>query len=344
MASKQVKRKFSDSFAADPPKYSEVALPLSDANDDDLVLAAEALTKLTHSVSPPPTHDVSTNASTLGSPVSSTSLQDMDEQVHPIVLGVNAVTKHPIVTNAVRYYETSKRNYATFNYAAGIVEKAAIPVFSKIEVNLNNIHQARLKKRRYGPTEKVEVKRRLKFCLHILKLANDNISAKVLDLQRRIQEKETQPGEITPVNDDVPLKDEMSEALSELTAVSSTVPVQAQETRTEIIATVKKIIHVISNFRPSALNAEDPEEVGRPDDETKLKGTIREIILNLPNQFQQSGALCSQTQLTTSDRVIMFARESLDMIGRLTSVFNEQLEKAETWVGGETESEVQVHS
>lgn len=344
MASKQTKRKLSD-----PPAYRDVASPLSDKHDD-VVSAAEALAQLNHLATPPP-HDVSGAASTLALPMSATSLQDMDE-VHPIVQSVSAVLKHPIVTNAVRYYETSKRNYATFNYAAGIVENAAMPLFNRIEVNLNSFHQARLeerarlkKKRRLEegrPKDRNEIKKRLKFCLHILKLANDNISAKVADLQDRINSKEgdgilINQGQITPVNEDSPAKLEADDSSSsELTAVSSNVPEEAQETRVEIIATVKKIIHVISNFRPSTLSAAAtaPEEAGTIADDAHLKGTIREIILNLPNQFQQSGAMGSQC-VPTPDRVIVFARESLDMIRRLTSVFNEQLEKAETWVGGD---------
>ena len=53
------------------------------------------------------------------------------------------VARHPIVMNAVKYYETSKRNYPSFNYAAGIVESAAIPVVNNIEAKLNTRHQTR---------------------------------------------------------------------------------------------------------------------------------------------------------------------------------------------------------
>lgn len=340
-----MKRRLSDPSVDHPPSYEEVTSPLSDAGradtkrdgDTDLMSAAEVLTQLTRSESTPP-HDFSEHASTIASPMSSTSLADLEHQQHPIVQLVSAVSKHPIVTNAVKYYESSKRNYATFNYAAEFVEKAAMPVFSKIEVNLNSIHQARLeearlkKKRRVaeGPKDRNEIKKRLKFCLYILKLANDNISSKVVDLQHKISEKESEALE----------KKRQELAKEEKTDVEVAAedppietPKDAQEAKTEIVATVKKIIHVISNFRPSSLDAlekSSSEAEEKAAEDAELKSTIREIIFDLPNQLQQTGT-CPQN----SDKIVVFAKESLDMISRLTSVFNAQLEKAEKWVDGD---------
>lgn len=364
-SNRQLKRRLSD-LTDNPPGYSEVTLPLPTNHkmgDSDLMSAAEVLTLLTRSESTPP-HDFSEYASTVASPMLSTSLADLEEQQHPIVLLVIAVSKHPIVTNAVRYYELSKRNYSTFNYAAEMVEKAAMPVFSKIEVNLNSIHQARLeearmkKKRRIsGPKERTEIKRRLKFCLHILKLANDNISSKVVLLQQKIQDREN---DVKERRRELVIKEEMSESVQEkvpeaseavleksetaepdvkMEDTSEPVP-EAQETKTEIVATVRKIIHVILNFRPSSLDIGKPGET-REEPEAQLKTTIRGIILDLPNQIQQTA---SESQ--SVDRIVVFAKESLDMITRLTSVFSDQLEKADRWVGGDERPKTlqQVHS
>lgn len=366
------KRKLSAVAPSDPPSYTEankitpVVTATSEVDDgsDDLVTAAQALTQLTNSASPPP-NDTSSATSTLGSPISSPSPHDLPLQQHPIVQGVSAVSKHPLVTNAVRYYETSKRNYATFNYAAEIVEKAAMPVFNKIELNLNNIHQARLeerarkkKKRKVGTTaDKVEIKKRLKFCLHILKLANDNISSNVVELQLRITHREADGTEKNQVQLATPRMEDKHHDNNNPSEISSSgdseqentatldvafqarnaadVPKEAQKTKTEIITTVKKIIHVISNFRPSALSAlsKNTDEVGAKENEDfKLKITIREIILNLLHQVQQG----AQT-LQTNEKIVFFANESLEMINKLTSVFNEQLERAESWVDGERE-------
>lgn len=364
-STRQTKRKLSDSYPSEPPAYApypEVTSPLSHdfvqhnssqsyVRDDD-ENAAEVLTQLART---PPAHDMSANASTLGSPLSrpmsSTSLVDLGNQQHPIVLLVSAVTKLPLVTNAVKYYETSKRNYASFNYAAGFVERAAMPVFNKIEVNLNNIHQARIeeralkKKRRrtYCLQDKNESQRRLKFCLHILKLANDNISARVNSLQQKITDKENGPVEdyMDEKHDHAKVEQNNEMGTNDLTAVlSSDVPKEAQETKTEIIATVKKIIHVISNFRPSTLTVEKTAEASETA-EVKLKTTIKEIILNLPNQIQQT-AVPSSVQ--ANEKIILFARESLEMINRLTNVFNEQLEKAESWVDGDAEENLRKYS
>ena len=310
--------------------------------DVDLVSAADALTRLNKESTSTP-HFLSRSPSVAFS-------TDTALQVHPIVLLMNAMSRLPIVTNAVRYYETSKRNYATFNYAAEFVEKAAIPVFSKIEVNLNNMHQARQekaeKKRRLDRSKKeskTETKTRLKFCLHILKLANDNISAKVSELQLRISdsrqdndrsgtpEAETATKLIKQEEQAKMMKPEEKFDENELTRVPSTVP--EEEANTEIIKTVKKIIHIISNFRPSSLSASEESSgavVDLGDDETQLRSTIRSIILNLPNKVQKS----KTASASFPDRVIEFARESLEMISLLTNVFNEQLKKAESWVDG----------
>lgn len=245
-----------------------------------------------------------------------------DDAQHPIVAGVSAVSRLPIVTNAVRYYELQKRNYASFNYAAEFVEKAAVPVFNKIEVNLNSMHKAKLQEARHKKLrvveDKGEIAKRLKFCLHLLKLANDTISNKVGHLQEVLEPLLPTPGELTAHNTGSDKGDEPDDGL-DLTAVLSAVQEEVQELQTEIVTTVKKIIHVISNFRPLLLLARP--ETG--DDALKL--TIREIILGLPSQTALAPA---------NDKVLAFAKESLEMILRLTTVFNEQLKKAETWVDG----------
>lgn len=363
LQSKQVKRRLSETLNADLPKQKEILSPLSDAEpkqtprDEDLVSAAEALTRLTNSASPPPSfRDEYSGSLQIGSPLSSTSLQDMGQRIHPIVQHVNTISRLPLVTNAVKYYETSKRNYATFNYAAGIVEKAAMPVFNKIEVNLNNKHQAKLeekarlkkKRRLHKNHDKHEIKKRIKFCLHILKLANENISAKVIDLQDKIKDSNDSPKAVikkeSPVPNCVPGEDFQNDFSSnQVTPSSTNVPEKTLQTNNEIVATVKKIVHVISNFRPSSLNVGDGGSDGvntlRSDD-VKLKKTIREIILRLPKQVSHNvpGAQKAPNQ------AISFARESLDMIGRLTTVFNEQLEKAEDWVDRSTEAKAEESS
>lgn len=349
--------------------------------DKDLVSAAEALTQLTQlqgvpsaavvpvSVSGTPklsTPPIVSNGSNINSPLSALSIQN-EKQIlppikpqlqqlpqHPLVVGVNKVSRHPLVTNAVKYYDYSKRTYAPFNYAAGIVEKAAMPVVNKIEVNLNNRYQAKQARRKGGNSNNkkrkldapitstfshssgntngsnvsMETKKRLQFCLHILRLANDKINNLVHNLQQKVTAKEKRDAQ-APINSE-----------------------EAQRTNTEIVTTVKNIIRLISNFKPSSLSTKDESRSASPqpetkingsgsvndsdigkdevDDDTQLKGTIRDIILSLPATVQQN---TSTSQ--SNDRVLVFAKESLDMILRLTTVFNIQLEKAEAWVSGE---------
>lgn len=362
-----------------PPPFDSKERPDS---DHDLVSAAEALTQLTQinlkancitncTAIPPRTTTPPTNIVSrpnIASPLPSLPLQSTTQ--HPLVASVNKVSRHPIVTNAVKYYDYSKRTYAPFNYAAEIVEKAAFPVVTKIELNLNNRYQAKQarkgsKKRRLEeqtayatvPTQSssrrssfntdtimvsLETKKRLQFCLHILRLANDKINNLVHNLQQKVVTKEI-------------------EAREKRDATDAAKQDEAQKTKTEIVTTVKNIIRLISNFKPSSLstsnessrssspaprdsvtcdNLENARCMLRTDsmestEDDQLKGTIRRIILSLPTTVQQSSVSSGGQQ--TNDRVLVFAKESLDMISRLTTVFNHQLEKAEAWVAGEQE-------
>lgn len=352
------------------------------AQDVDMVSAAEALTQLTRqSTASPPASPFPTVVS------ENSAISPLPSQQHPFVKTVNQVSRHPIVTNAVKYYEELKRNYASFNYAAGFIEKAAIPVVSKIEDELNERHRLRMeskKKKRSlleatldekdslnskydgfsdderGLTPQLstascvlqnvayDTKKRLQFCVHILRLATDHISSKVNLLQQKVLEKEKEIKEQRESQDST---------------------AQQQETRKEIITTVRKVFRLISNFRPSLLTtaptvpttsvsspnstpapmhtalspispSDDPRMESAPPTPQaisdpqfamgELKESIRKIILTLPKTIQQANG----TQ-QANDRILVVAKESLEMIARLSKVFNEQLAKAEDWVTGE---------
>lgn len=384
--------------------------------------AAQALTQLTRSNTPP--LDIETIATTEGDAASLMSTEDANDDTdgngtslprrHPLVSTVSMVAKHPIVMNAVKYYENSKRNYPSFNYAAGIVEAAAIPVVTKIEDNLNTRHQFQQinssrkqsssmssaatsinltpvvsndhkpKKRRFSTASNssntsitsIDVKKRLQFCIHILRAANANINSKLNFLQTKINETEEAVRE-----ERVKLQIQQSH---ESQQVPYSTDEAAQKTKSEIVTTVKKIIHLISNFRPSTLNQAIPPTIAQQADingniifnsnsstrtstntstntntntntdgnsntltptsshhssviqEYELKNTIRDIILHLPASLQRSNEMGDG-----HDRVFVFAKESLDMITKLTNVFSEQLVKVESWVTGEEEQEQQ---
>lgn len=301
---------------------------------EDMV-AAEALTRLNGT--PPPMGGIATPMSNLS----------IEERQHPLITKVNQVSRHPIVRDAFKYYETSKRNYPHFNYAAGIVEAAALPVVNKIELNLNNRHKQHRKKRKLpNKKDKTETRKRLQFCLHILKLANDQINNQVNFLQTKIGDCETRTElrenneskdeklEFDNEKDDTVNVDSNSVGLTPTTTspTDTSVPIEAaQQTKTEIITTVKKIIHVISNFKASSLS----NDAVNTESNNELKSTIRDIILKLPSQIQQTTVQNSNSAQQANDKILVFAKDSLDMIGRLTNVFNDQLEKAESWIGDE---------
>lgn len=357
-----------------PPAYREKR-----KNDHDLVLAAEALALLTNKSPLSPSLADNEDGSgdlqghlAIASPLSSLLIHGDDEYKtqHPLVSRVNQVSRHPLVTNAVRYYNSSKQNYALFNYAAEFVEKAALPVVSRIEADLNSRHQVKQaaaaltgteaaphrKLRRLSSSSTVssaktktatataDTRQRLQFCLHVLKLANDQITTKVSELQTRIQEREQgRELELAQQRERARRASEASQERARAPQAGLTAPEaqQAQQTKTEIVSTVKKIIHVISNFRPSSLSTSDaisPTNSNASED-CELKSTIRDIILQLPNTVQQTAIQTSNSALQANDRIFVLAKESLDMITRLTTVFSVQLEKADNWVAGEKEAD-----
>ncbi|EGW33282.1 uncharacterized protein SPAPADRAFT_60616, partial [Spathaspora passalidarum NRRL Y-27907] len=326
----------------------------SASEHEALVSAAEALTRLTRSATP------SSDADTIVSESLPSPTPQPPQLQHPLVSTVSMVAQHPLVKGAVKYYETSKRNCPPLNYAAGIFEKAAIPMVNKIEVNLNNRHQTKQalhsasssaditpsisidtfdnkqKKRRLTnddkPPQVSDNKKRLQFCLHVLRLANDTINSKVNYLQEKVVETE------------MAVKEEREKI--QQNENDEDVDTKTQKTKTEIVTTVKKIIRLISNFRPSTLSTDSLTPVSSNTSTSssvqlqnyELKTAIRDIILSLPTSLQQPGTTTpGGTTQQSNDRIIVFAKESLEMISKLTNVFNDQLSKAESWVNGEEE-------
>ncbi|EGV61956.1 transcriptional regulator opi1 [Yamadazyma tenuis] len=340
--------KESESYVLPPLETPNAGSPLvvSPAAVNDDLVAAEALTRLT--ATPPPMNHISTPMSNLS--IDEGQSSNSNELKHPLIAKVSRVTQHPIVRDAFKYYEDSKRNYPHFNYAAGIVERAAIPMVNRIELNLNSRHRHNLekpikkKKRKLNRTDRKETKKRLQFCLHLLRLANDQITNQVTFFQSKLADREVRR-EQPEVNDEKSQFEKDDDNVNVDSKSIQQTPTRqqsptsegeknepnqvAQETNTEIIAIVKKIIHVISNFKASNLNTDNSSG-----DSTELRSTIRDIILKLPSQLQQSATPGSNTQ-QTNDKIFVFAKESLDMISRLTNVFDDQLKKAETWIGAD---------
>ncbi|KAI5969736.1 OPI1 [Candida margitis] len=410
-------------------QHQQQSLPLPHVSPEQRDLsAAEALTQLTGSATPPSDADtmVTTDYDEDCDMADSEHQQQQHhhhQQRHPLVSTVSMVAKHPIVMNAVKYYETSKRRYSSFNYAAGIVEAAAIPVVTRIEDNLNTRHQTKRhvssssssshgagsplsptlnqysmssfdnkqKKRRLSSSSAISVattssqsgivpssdaKRRLQFCIHILRAANATINSKINFLQLKLDETE------------MAIKEKRHQLQAQRSNESIISDQTTEKTKGEIVGTVKKIIHLISNFRPSTLSATAPTQAAQATQTTEttpatpttpaachpntlsrtssfngtpvpsgstgtantptttltptsshgsclqeyeLKNTIRDIILRLPASLQHA------ENDGGNDRIFVFAKESLEMITKLTNVFSSQLEHVETWVNGEVQ-------
>ncbi|EMG50933.1 hypothetical protein SBY92_001713 [Candida maltosa Xu316] len=361
---------------APPPPYSPKDNTLSSqpvttlttvsahSNESELVSAAQTLTQLNRNSTPPSDADTIITDDQTDLPQEQQQ-QQPEQQRHPIVSTVSMVARHPIVLNAVKYYEDSKRNYPSFNYAAGIVESATIPVVNNIETKLNARHQSRQaaaisssndltptnsstfggdnkiqyggnKKRRFSNTSQtsqgttVDTKKRLQFCINILKLANQNINSKVEFLHDKINETE------------IAVKEEREKLYAQRSNDSTT-----QKTKTEIVGTVKKIIHLISNFRPSSLgdtttsttnsltpvSSNNSHTSNTTQQDLELKNAIRDIILSLPQSLQQQQE--QQNGGSQDDVIFKFAKESLVMISRLTQIFTDKLDQVDAWVNGD---------
>ncbi|CAD1808532.1 Transcription factor Opi1 family protein [Candida parapsilosis] len=405
------------------PQQQSLPLPPMIPQEQRDLSAAQTLTQLTRSATPP--SDADTMVTTDYEDDSEMMTDSQRQQRHPLVSTVSMVAKHPIVMNAVKYYETSKRRYSSFNYAAGIVEAATIPMVTRIEDNLNTRHQTKRhassssshgagsplsstlnqhtmssfdnkqKKRRLSTSSNMstattssqsgivpssDAKKRLQFCIHILQAANATINSKINFLQLKLDETE------------MAIKEKRHQLQAQRSNESVLSDKTTEKTKGEIVGTVKKIIHLISNFRPSTLTAtapsappqsqvtaaQAPAAIGTPATPTtpaayhphtlsrtssfngspvpsgstdaantptstltptssygscmhdyELKNTIRDIILRLPASLQHA------EDDGGNDRIFVFAKESLEMITKLTNVFSEQLAHVETWVNGE---------
>ena len=172
-----------------------------------------------------------------------------------------------------------------------------------------------------------------------MKLANTNISSKVEFLQEKIDETE------------IAVKEEREKLIAQKSHDSNstnTTEQATQKTKTEIVGTVKKIIHLISNFRPSSLgdtsvtNGLSPvsSNGSQSNQDFELKNAIRDIIMSLPQSLQQQQLQQLGPPSNSQDDVIFkFAKESLVMISKLTQIFTEKLDQVEHWVNGDEEQE-----
>lgn len=199
-------------------------------------------------------------------------------------------------------------------------------------------------------------RQRLRYCLHLLRLANDHLASKVTSLQDLIAEQEAVDMAQQIAANHVPLENNptpprrttFADALGKL--------------KKDIVTTVRKAVTVISTFAGNSL----PEPA---------RSHIRNYILQLPNRWalsletpsvrsrrsstvattavatavpsgamtpvnasqgtsthnRQLGCRCLSTDMEVGSRVLSLAKESLDMLQHIMTIVRDTLDKAEMW-------------
>ncbi|CAI2018424.1 hypothetical protein SEUBUCD646_0H00400 [Saccharomyces eubayanus] len=215
----------------------------------------------------------------------------------------------------------------------------------------------------------IESKKRLITCLHLLKLANKQLSDKVSCLQDLVEKEQAHPmhnedgslvatagaGEDETSSDDDD-DEEFFDASEQVHANEQSIVVKM-----EVVGTVKKVYSLISKFTANSL----PEPA---------RSQVRESLLNLPTNWfdsvhstslphdtsyhyahrqeqevgrqqrqeqerdsndddeAQDDASSSSSSVTPNGKVLILAKESLEMVRSVMGVVDSTLGKAEEWV------------
>ncbi|AMD22941.1 HHR172Wp [Eremothecium sinecaudum] len=164
----------------------------------------------------------------------------------------------------------------------------------------------------------IESKKQLITCLHLLKLANKKLSDTVASLQDLVQ-KEITTAEALPARD---VEDDENEQFYD--ASETLVDDRSKEIKMEVVGTVKKVYSLISQCAGNSL----PEPA---------RTQVRETLLKLPVNWNSSVNSTSKlrttdSRLSTNNKILILAEESLEMVGNVIQVFDGTIGKAEEWV------------
>ena len=209
----------------------------------------------------------------------------------------------------------------------------------------------------------IESKKRLVTCLHLLKLANKQLSDKISCLQDLVEKEQVHPlhkqdgnartttgaGEDETSSDEDDDDEEFFDASEQVNASEQSIVVKM-----EVVGTVKKVYSLISKFTANSL----PEPA---------RSQVRESLLNLPTNWFDSVhstslphhasfhyANCEEqkveqqqqqirnkdgddsaspsSSVTANGKVLILAKESLEMVRNVMGVVDSTLGKAEEWV------------
>lgn len=175
-------------------------------------------------------------------------------------------------------------------------------------------------------------KKRLIACLHLLKLANKQLTNRVSYLQHqveieRLNKKAIRRNKVTEEQSENNSNEEDEDSEEEFFDASESVDEQSTVIKMEVVGTVKKVYSLISKFAGNSL----PEPA---------RSQVRQTLLNLPTNWTISvnkSSLSPKThrrrrQLSANGKVLILAEESLTVVRNVMNVVDCTLGKAEEWV------------
>lgn len=190
---------------------------------------------------------------------------------------------------------------------------------SKRQKISNAIAKSKVNLKGYQLDMSIESKKRLVTCLHLLKLANNQLSNRVGFLQDLVlKEQKLRKGRIRDRQAESDDEEEYYDASDNIDELSNVV-------KMEIVGTVKKVYSLISKFTGSSL----PEPA---------RTQVRESLLKLPMNWTSTmnsenlARYTSSKGVSPNGKVLILAKESLGMVHNVMNVVDNTLGKAEEWV------------
>ncbi|KAK9434332.1 transcription factor Opi1-domain-containing protein [Lipomyces doorenjongii] len=279
----------------------------------------------------------------------------------------NRMSNYTLVSSAVKAYESGKSYSRGFKYGAEMVESVARPVVRRFEPlegfalrQLDRLERKSTssdieKQAPLSPRTQVDVTqspsssrwhtvitnasgltvamsdeslKSLRYCLQWLKYANSHLTKAVDTLQALLEEQQQRSQQTLPLTHSTDVSSNAS--ASQQQQRRSQLLAKVAATKADIVATIKKVVGVVSTYAGAAL----PEPA---------RSHVRGYLLILPSRWAQASSALPDSRRNTADRqdessdrehanrVIVLASEALQMLGGVMHVVGDTLDRAEGW-------------
>ncbi|KAK9370942.1 transcription factor Opi1 [Lipomyces kononenkoae] len=327
-------------------------------DDPDVRLAAEALEDLRCEY-----------ATDKQSTPERTSQQQSEQRPQPQSELFNRMSNYTLVSSAVKVYESGKSYSRGFKYGAEMVESVARPVVRRFEPlegfalrQLDRLERRSIssdieKQAPLSPRTQVEVAqspsssrwhavitnasgltvamsdeslKSLRYCLQWLKYANSHLTKAVETLQVLLEEQQQRSQQSLPLAQSTDASSNPSTSQQQQQQRRSQLLAKVAATKADIVATIKKVVGVVSTYAGAAL----PEPA---------RSHVRGYLLILPSRWAQASSALQDSRRNATDRhdescerehanrVIVLASEALQMLGGVMHVVGDTLDRAEGW-------------